>query len=250
MKTLRLLTLVQLALCTGFVGPAAADWLVLIDGERIETRGAWRVDGTRVLFTNETGALISLRASQVDIEASREATAAKPVSAQATREAKPKAPKKPVLVLDQSSVGRASAATSASGSTTDEPAAGDTDTQVLRVASWTENGSGSDGLSFSGVLENPSDSFAVLVEVTAVLEAADGSKSNRALATMRAASIGPGETQGFDVVFPNAYAYSTIDFEVKAEMLRSRSDEATDDEAPTPTATDGESGPKSPGSNP
>ncbi|HEX6204037.1 MAG TPA: hypothetical protein VF100_13625 [Thermoanaerobaculia bacterium] len=56
--------------------PAAADWLVLRDGTRVETRGAWTEKGRRlVVFTDKDGRLASLRADIVDLGASRLATA-------------------------------------------------------------------------------------------------------------------------------------------------------------------------------
>jgi hypothetical protein len=56
--------------------PAAADWLVLRDGSRVETDGPWEVKGRLVVFRLAQGPLSSLRADAVDLEASGEATAA------------------------------------------------------------------------------------------------------------------------------------------------------------------------------
>lgn len=55
--------------------PAGADWLVLRDGARVETRGAWTEKGRLVVFTGKDGRLASLRADTVDLGASRLATA-------------------------------------------------------------------------------------------------------------------------------------------------------------------------------
>ncbi|MEO1367556.1 MAG: hypothetical protein AAFX50_10305, partial [Acidobacteriota bacterium] len=81
--------------------PAPADWLVTKDGARIETKGPWKVDGRRVLFTQPNGTLSAMRASEIDFEASEAATAA--ASAPAAAEAAPAAGKEPlpepVLVL-------------------------------------------------------------------------------------------------------------------------------------------------------
>jgi hypothetical protein len=60
----------------GSVLPAAADWLVTQLGDRIETRGAWRVEKKSVIFTLPNGTLSSLRVSDVDLAASEKATAA------------------------------------------------------------------------------------------------------------------------------------------------------------------------------
>lgn len=55
--------------------PAAADWLVLRDGTRLETRGPWSEKGRLVVFTGKDGRLASLRADTIDLRASRLATA-------------------------------------------------------------------------------------------------------------------------------------------------------------------------------
>ena len=54
---------------------AQADWLVTRAGERIETEGSWQVKGRMVVFTRPGGTLASMRLSEVDLDASREATA-------------------------------------------------------------------------------------------------------------------------------------------------------------------------------
>jgi hypothetical protein len=53
--------------------PAAADWLVLADGGRVETAGPWEVRGGLVVFTLANGTLSSVRASEVDLPASEAA---------------------------------------------------------------------------------------------------------------------------------------------------------------------------------
>lgn len=67
------------------VGPCApiaveAEWLVLRDGTRLETRGVARVEGRRVLFTDAGGTLAALPAAEVDLAATEAAnrTAAAP----------------------------------------------------------------------------------------------------------------------------------------------------------------------------
>jgi len=55
--------------------PASADWLVLRDGSRVETKGPWQEKGRLVVFTRSDGTLASLRAAELDLEASRKATA-------------------------------------------------------------------------------------------------------------------------------------------------------------------------------
>ncbi len=55
---------------------SSADWLVVRDGGQIETRGAWKVEGRTVVFTDTQGTVRSLQLEDVDLEASEEATEA------------------------------------------------------------------------------------------------------------------------------------------------------------------------------
>ncbi|MBP9146586.1 MAG: hypothetical protein KBF21_11560 [Thermoanaerobaculia bacterium] len=59
---------------------APADWLVLQTGERIETKGAWTVKGKQVVYTTPEKLLRSLRLSEVNLEASTQASAVEPAS--------------------------------------------------------------------------------------------------------------------------------------------------------------------------
>lgn len=66
--------------------PAAgrADWLVLRTGERVETKGHWTVKGKQVVYTSPNQALLSVRLSEVDLEASTRASAQDPPSKKET----------------------------------------------------------------------------------------------------------------------------------------------------------------------
>ena len=48
-----------------FVAPASADWLVTLDGDRIETQGPWSIQGKLVVFTSPGGGLSSLRLADI-----------------------------------------------------------------------------------------------------------------------------------------------------------------------------------------
>lgn len=67
--------------------PASADWLVMQDGSRLETRGEWSVEGAKVLFTLRNGTLSTVRARDVDLEASEALTRDKEAEAAAVAEA-------------------------------------------------------------------------------------------------------------------------------------------------------------------
>lgn len=54
--------------------PAAADWLVTVDGQRIETQGPWKMKGKAVIFTQADGRIDQLPRDYIDFEASERAT--------------------------------------------------------------------------------------------------------------------------------------------------------------------------------
>jgi glutaredoxin len=66
-----------LALFALFVSPAAADWLVLLDGTLIETQDAWTIAGERLTYTDLEGKAQTLLVDQIDLEGSAETTAMK-----------------------------------------------------------------------------------------------------------------------------------------------------------------------------
>ncbi len=57
--------------------PAAADWLITLDGKLIETRGPWVIDGENLAYVDADGAEQILKVDDVDLEASEETTALK-----------------------------------------------------------------------------------------------------------------------------------------------------------------------------
>ena len=54
--------------------PADGYWLVTVDGQRIASREPWEVRGRRILYTNAAGDLVSVRASEIDLDASQRLT--------------------------------------------------------------------------------------------------------------------------------------------------------------------------------
>jgi glutaredoxin len=83
---------------------AGADVIVLRDGSRVETRAGWQERGRQVVFTDLDGKLCALRLADVDLDASRAATAAaaRPAAPAAT---KPAAAPAVVLDLDENDFG-------------------------------------------------------------------------------------------------------------------------------------------------
>lgn len=69
-------------------------WLVTQDGQRIAANGTWEQRGPRLLYRNLAGDLVSIRASEIDFEASARLNDPPPAPPAATE------PREAVLVLD------------------------------------------------------------------------------------------------------------------------------------------------------
>ncbi|MCZ7652047.1 MAG: glutaredoxin family protein [Thermoanaerobaculia bacterium] len=99
MKRAVLATCLLAAVCAP--APGGADWLVLRDGTRLETRGVPKVEGRRVTFTDARGVWVALAASEVDLAATEAANRVEEAAAP-----KP-SPRAPVLRLTDDDVGHA-----------------------------------------------------------------------------------------------------------------------------------------------
>ena len=58
--------------------PASAAWLVLQGGEVLRTQGAWKIDGSRVLYTTMHRQFTSIPLSEVDVASSAELNRRRP----------------------------------------------------------------------------------------------------------------------------------------------------------------------------
>ena len=95
----------------GLVGTASADWLVTRDGQRVETKGPWKVKRNQVIFTLPNGTLSSLRLSEVDLDLSQQLTVE--MSTPRDEPVAEEAPAKPsVLVLTNRDVAQGTGGTS------------------------------------------------------------------------------------------------------------------------------------------
>ena len=90
---------------------ARAEVLVTTSGERVETRGPWRVAGRQVIFTSTGGTLSALRLSEVDLEASEQASRGteRPAPSPPLTEAPPRARPEPVLTVTDADIKRGTA---------------------------------------------------------------------------------------------------------------------------------------------
>ena len=150
------LALFGLASCFVLALPAVADVLVMTDGSRVETKGAWEVKGRQVVFTLPNGTLSAVRASEVDLEASRAATDAANRPPEAESETADTADDKlpePVRVLTNDDIGAGPSDTGDDDSSEDSDTPSSSDGVV--VAEWSYDPAGIDPVyELTGRLEN------------------------------------------------------------------------------------------------
>lgn len=177
--------------------PVLADILVMNDGSRLEIEGEWRDQGRVIQFTLPNGTLGSVRASEVDLEASREATRIAneppPPPPEVTKKEKPK----PIAVWTDKDIPQASP----------DVLAGDSaafDAQSVQVVDWQAEpgGDGNVVAVIRGTLQNYGNNLvtglSLSVTVTGNRPAGDDPSIVRQ-ARLDATELGPGETTEFTV---------------------------------------------------
>lgn len=203
--------------------PAVADWLVMSDGHRLETRGPWRVEGNLVLFEQAEGGLASIRLSEVDLEASQKATeeADRPATSPAAERSRPKGE---VFVLTDADVrhvtDQPSTATSdedGEASEGEEAAAEPAETKRLVVTDWDEEEDPEvDGLVLTGTLRNVSADTTGSVQLTVNLFDLEGASLATGNAELSAVSLPPRSSARFRAEFPGIYEFSGARFDTRS----------------------------------
>ncbi len=207
--------------------PAAADWLVTREGGKVETRGAWKVQGKRIVFTAKDGTLASLRLTEVDLDASRQATAA---AAQATEEraaqAAAPAPKKSVRVLTDKDFAKPAPPPAADGT---DPAAASaaapgeaaaSSSSALQVASWKqERDAERDLMKISGIVRNNGPDLATAVQVTVRLYEEGGQLLATQQASLDTRTLRPGQDTSFQMEIPGVNGFASAQFDARSIPL-------------------------------
>ncbi|MEM7048749.1 MAG: FxLYD domain-containing protein [Acidobacteriota bacterium] len=201
--------------------PVAGDLLVLNDGTRIETRGEWEVKGRLVVFELPTGALSSMRLSEVDLEASKAATEA----AKEARSAPPPAPKpkrKAVLVLTDDDIPRARPVESdetADGDDSAKAVEGTTDGDV-EVSDWDiETPQDRDGTVVRGTVSNNGSVIATQLSIEVLAYDTEGTLLGRVPATVPSRPVAPGRVARFEALFRGVYGIVGAKFVVKSKRF-------------------------------
>ncbi len=229
-------------------------WLVTEDGQRIPTRGEWKVDGGRILYTSETGVLAMIRLSSVDLEASEKASQPPPPP-----EASEPAPKpRPVLVLESKDVAQyegavagseelAASTRAATDSADDAPESSDAESadeaqtetdsaseddasetsetaesarrarpSNLTVVSERDLGDFDKGVRLYGTLRNDGVANAFNIRLTVRLLDEVGELVQEGEATIASRQVAPGDSTNFRITFPQVSRYSSIEYDVRS----------------------------------
>lgn len=189
--------------------PARADWLVTREGSRVETKGPWQVKGKLVVFTRAgDGALASLRATEVDLDASARATSEEKV--QLAAPPPPEAPKKKLAVLTDKDFRKpAPAIPDADGDgKPDKPG----NSGPVTVSSW-QRADREEGVVIVGTLRNTTGEMIInaSIEVQLYNEAED--RVGTAQALLDTTSVQPNGAVNFRASFPGVFAFTEVKFQ-------------------------------------
>jgi hypothetical protein len=221
-----------------FVPPAGADWLVPLDGDRIETQGPWSIQGKLVIFTSPGGGLSSLRLADIDVDASDHLTAAsranqnRPRAVQPTREA--------TIVLTDNDVGHVDDRLRG-GMEDRQEAAEEARAEIRRSAAATEEGvsvteweqgfdDNANGVVVTGRVENRSRDIQTEVTLQIFLRLVDGSLAGRGPATLQKQVLNPRASTTFKATFPGVLSFDRPDFEINTIALLPREENQPEQE--------------------
>lgn len=224
------LVTMALALVLLAAGPASADWLVTREGGRVETRGAWTVKGKLVVFHTAAGKLSSLRAADVDLDASRRATEeAVAAQAQAAAESE-KVPqrRKSVRVITDKDLRPAGQPEEGTAETDGEAAAapGPTSGPGLVVEGWNqESDPGDEHVVITGTLQNSSNATSADTKLKILIFDETGALIASSQAALATSALPPGERTQFKADFPGYFSFATIKFEPQGRPLVRQTDE-------------------------
>ena len=234
--------------------PARADWLVTRDGGRVETQGAWKVQGKRVVFTAKDGTLASLRLTEVDLDASQQATTAAEHAKEerAAQAAAPPPPKKSVRVLTDKDFPKPTPpAPSPDGATPAGEASGEStpaappSSSALQVASWKqERDVEHDLMKISGRVRNAGPDLATAVQVTIRLLDDGGGVIATQQASLDTRTLQPGQDTAFQAEIPGVNGFAAAKFDARSVALVRRPQPA-EEGTPDPEET-GEENPPPP----
>jgi hypothetical protein len=215
------------------VPPAHADWLVTRDGGKVETKGTWQIKGKLVVFTRAAdGALASLRASEVDLDASAKATAEAKVQSEAPPP--PEAPKKKIAVLTDKDFRKPAPAADAGEAPKEVPPSRP---GRLVVSDWKKvDSSSEEGVTVEGTIQNTTGDLIVNASVEVQLFNDAGERVGTAPGILTSASVKGKDTVHFRASFPGVFTFATAKFQTGGVPLNVAppAEDKPADQAPPP----------------
>jgi len=195
--------------------PVRADWLVTRDGGRVETKGTWQLKGKLVVFTRAAdGGLASLRASEVDLDASAKATADAKVKAEAPPPVE--VPQKKIAVLTDKDFKKPTPPGEADSPDKGAPAK----SGPLAVSTWKKLDIPSgEGIAIEGQVHNTTKDMMINASVDVELFNEAGGKVGTAQGLLTATSIQPDGSVSFRANFPGVFTFTDAKFKVNGLPL-------------------------------
>lgn len=248
------LSTVLMVLCLAVSTESA--WLVTTEGEELEIRGDWQERGRLIVFTRPDGTLASIRASQIDLEASRQR------SELIVREVKPvtepvEARQESIAVLTDENIkhfgsgagGTFSAATSRPASTEEAPGVDGSDPadqnkrqpspEGLAVDDWRYLQSDA-GTEVIGVVRNNGEDIYASIEVRVLVYGVDGELITTRNAQLANPILAPGRQSEFRLLLPQTFGVDRAEFNLTGVPFEARRSEGEGSTAATtkPTGAD------------
>lgn len=215
--------------------PARADWLVTQEGGRVETKGPWQIKGKLVVFTRAAdGVLASLRAAEVDLDASAKATAAAKVQAAAPPPSE--APQKKLAVLTDKDFRKPTPPADGAAKPDAAPPA---HAGPLVVNNWKRlDRPAGDGVAVEGTVHNTTGDMMVNASVEVQLYNEAGDRVGTAPGLLTSTSIQPDGTVSFRANFPEVFTFANARFEVNGLPLNMSPNPSDKDKQPEATPPD------------
>lgn len=197
---------------------ASADVIVLRDGARVETSGAWEVRDATVVFRDENGRLRSLQLEQVDLAASRRATT------RARREARPRrraAREAPALVLTDADVEHVDPQAPAGDADGDDgDASAEQEAAAVVVTEWTQQvDPDTGGVTLRGSVRNTGGDTVGSLRVLVELYDAEGAQLASTTAAVQPPALTPRASGRFQVRIPGVRELTDARFHVDSVAL-------------------------------
>jgi hypothetical protein len=210
---------------------ARADWLVLTDGSRVETKGPWKEKGKLVVFTRADGTLASLRGSEVDLAASRRATEEKLAEALKPAEEAPAPPPKKLAVITDKDLPRRPVPAGAAATPEKPTSAGG----PVTVLGWKKEALPTgDGIVIVGTLQNLTDATATNLSLDVSLADEKGALLATAPGLFPTRILAPKGSVEFRATFQGVVDFTGVKFDARGWAPESPPSAPAPEAAPAP----------------